>query len=139
MKKKLIFFIFLVQITFAQKVKLDFVLNIDGKTESIIYDSKIKFGETEIQIEYHPGNLQMDKEDFEKIKNSEICLLRFITVNKTSYEFELDGSWLNSKYIIIDIFTMSNRQSKKKFKPLPKKDYTFFMTNGIRSILPTSR
>ena len=139
MKKKLIFFILLAQITFSQKVKLDFAINIDGTTESIIYDAKIKLGETEIQIEYHPGNLQMENEDFEKIKNNETCLLKFITVNKTSYEFELDSNWFYSEYIILDIFNMSNRQSKKKFKPLPKKNYTFFMTNGIRSILPISR
>lgn len=145
MKKTILLFVLLSQLSFSQKVNFDFVIHIDQQTIEKVYDVSVKIDEIEIPMEYHPGCLLIDKDNFEKIKLSKTCVFKFRNLdssrspNYVSYEFEIDGNWFYSKYIVLEVFDMSNRKSRRKFRPLPNKSYTFFLSNGNRYIIPTSR
>lgn len=124
---------------FSQTKKLNLIIVNDREISKSIYDFKItslsSSSNESITGKYITGDLLIDCKDFDKLlssntKDFEISFTVISTVNKDlvkdfKYTMTIPKAYFNSDYLIINIFNMYNKISKKKYSKLIKnnKDY----------------
>lgn len=125
---------------FSQEKNINFIISVDGTTNSNIGSIKIKalFKNNEEKIynmNYFPGNLKINDGDYKNLKSNNIKNLSlYFVYNEICndeieyYHYEIDDfkiNWLESYYFILYVYNTSKKEYKKVFTPLPNKAYTY--------------
>ncbi len=127
--------------TFAQSKeyqKINFIITIDGEfttTNGRLLDSssfvindkeKIKIGG------YLPGEMLLLKNDFEKLKESDIGSLElFLVYSDTKkdeiyeYSIPINPLFLSKSYVILKIYNHHKKENRRKFFPHNNEKYSF--------------
>lgn len=154
MKKFILFltlFLSFLNIVYAQERKeFDFVITVDDDDFGMNAPLKIclqneKGEKTDIDFRYHPGNLSISKEDYEKIKSFEGKIeLHFSWYKNWNgkshyyfYDIPLEKRLFEQAYVIIKIYNMDDKRYRKMYYPLKGKNYNYTLTSpaGISQLL----
>jgi len=127
---------------FSQTKKINLIILNDQEVSKSIYDFKItpinnsSFNES-IKGKYIPGDLLLESEDFNKLElvntnDLEISFTVISTVNQDlvkeiKYNMIIPKIYLNKEYLVINIFNMYNKTSKKRFQKLIKNGKEYYV------------
>ncbi|WP_294314796.1 hypothetical protein [uncultured Chryseobacterium sp.] len=126
---------------FSQNRKLNLIIVNDREISKSIYDFKITpFNSSldeAITGKYIPGELILDSKDFDRLlssntKDFKISFTIISTVNKDlvkdfKYAITIPKVYLNSEYLIVNIFNIYNKISKRKYSKLIKSDKDYYI------------
>ena len=154
MKKFILFltlFLSFLNIVYAQERKeFDFVIVVDDDHGSMTAPSRIylqneKGEKTDIDFDYHPGNLSMSMDDYEKIKSFEGKIEMHFgwykhLIGETRhyfYDIPLDKLLFERRYVVIKIYNMDDKRYRKLYYPLKGKNYNYSLetSNEINGLL----
>ena len=155
MKKFILFltlFLSFLNIVYAQERKeFDFVITVDDddfcmiNAPQKIYLQNEKGEKTDIGFRYHPGNLSISKEDYEKIKSFDGKIEMHFGWDKHLigetrhyfYDIPLEKRLFEQAYVIIKIYNMDDKRYRKMYYPLKGKNYNYTLISpaGICKLL----
>lgn len=142
--KKLLLFVFmLISCTelYSQDYDINFIFVINEDVKPSISSIKLKRNLEnklikEYNLSYSPGNLKIDSLSFNEINSmqenynytlsitySEVCK---DDINYYHYDIEdFKIGWLNNYYFIMYVYDTDKKEYKKKYNPIPGKNFTY--------------
>ncbi|MGG7549800.1 hypothetical protein ACQ7CX_04175 [Chryseobacterium arthrosphaerae] len=134
--------IFFSSCLFSQSRKLNLIILNDQEISKSIFDFKItainnnSLNES-ITGKYIPGDLIIESKDFDRLlssdnKDFEMSFTAISTVNpdlvkEFKYSIMIPKIYLNYDYLIINIFNMYNKNSRKKYSKLIKNNKEYYV------------
>ena len=126
----------------SQTKRINLIILNDREISKSIYDVTLKPINDDSLVspiigKYVPGDLVLESKDFDKllfsnIKDFEMSFTAISTVNpnlvkQTNYKVIIPKIYLNDEYLILNIFNMYNKVSKKKYHKLINNDKEYYV------------
>ena len=137
--KKHIFFLLIILIfgskITAQDKDSNIIISIDQEVHPAISNMYILDGLKKYYISYEPGRFLIKELDLKELQNNKAQSLKLVLSNNidcpnssSSKMYEIEDfklSWLDQRYLILNIYNTDNKKYKKIYNPLPGKSYTY--------------
>lgn len=138
----LLIIIFISSNLFSQTKNINLIILNDRNISKSVFNFKItplnyNSLEESVSGSYIPGNLVLESKDFDKLMNSnfenfEISFTQILTVNpdlvkELKYKVKIPKYYLNYEYLIVNIFNMYDKTSKKKYNKLIKNNKEYYI------------
>lgn len=126
----------------SQTKRINLIILNDREISKNIYDVTLKPINDDSVVspiigKYVPGDLVLESKDFDKLlfsnsKDFEMSFTAISTVNpnlvkQTNYKVIIPKIYLNDEYLILNIFNMYNKVSKKKYHKLINNDKEYYV------------
>jgi len=126
----------------SQTKRINLIILNDREISKSIYDVTLKPINDDSVVspiigKYVPGDLVLESKDFDKLlfsnsKDFEMSFTAISTVNpnlvkQTNYKVIIPKIYLNDEYLILNIFNMYNKVSKKKYHKLINNDKEYYV------------
>lgn len=136
--------------TFGQETihkKINFIIMIDGDIDISPFKPYIYTGDIKIEVKYIPGELSIKDSDWEALEKYDNFFLNFYHYdysrsgkeNNYHYDIQLNTSWLEGSYIILNIYNLNKKENRRKYFSNSEKPYVVEINLPGYSISPIQR